>query len=108
MSSNPAEAALQDARAAYDAAPDHRPGSTSKKTMEARKALNAARIAYATLGIGYGKDVGGMSKDDKYPVETLGDDDDNGAMPESLDKLAVSVIGPKIVRIQNFDGVPKG
>ena len=40
MSSNPTEAALQDARAAYDAAPDHRPGSTSRKTMEGRKALD--------------------------------------------------------------------
>ena len=51
MSSNPAEAALQDARAAYDAAPDHRPGSTSKKTMEARKALDAARNAYAAASL---------------------------------------------------------
>ena len=51
MSSNPTEAALQDARAAYDAAPDHRPGSTSRKTMEARKALDAARIAYANASL---------------------------------------------------------
>ena len=51
MSSNPAEAALQEARAAYDAAPDHRPGSTSKKTIEARKALDAARNAYAAASL---------------------------------------------------------
>lgn len=34
-----------------------------------------------------------------YPIEVLGDDDDNGTMVDSRDALAKSVIGRKIVSI---------
>lgn len=34
---------------------------------------------------------------DRYPVETLGEDDDDGTMPENVAKLAESVVGHRIV-----------
>ena len=58
MTSDPAEAAcecartaLQAAHTAYDKVPDHRPGNSSKAALQARKALNDARIAYAIAAL---------------------------------------------------------
>ena len=34
---------------------------------------------------------------ERYPVETLSDDDDDGTMPENVDTLAEAVIGRRIV-----------
>lgn len=35
--------------------------------------------------------------DDRYPEETLGDNDDNGTMPESLEELSKAVVGHRII-----------
>lgn len=38
-----------------------------------------------------------MSDQDKYPAEILGDDDDNGTMPENVEALRKAVVGRRIV-----------
>lgn len=38
--------------------------------------------------------------DERYPAEVLGEDDDNGTMPGSLESLGEAVIGHKIVSVE--------
>ena len=47
-----------------------------------------------------------MNKDGKYPVEELDPEVDDGTMTGSLDRLATSVIGHKIVSVQNSEASP--
>ena len=51
MTTDPIDTALREAREAYDAVPDHRPGSISRKTIKVRKDLNAARLAYVDASL---------------------------------------------------------
>ena len=37
----------------------------------------------------------------RYPIEVLGVDDDNGTMPENVEKLSNSIIGRRIASVEN-------
>lgn len=37
---------------------------------------------------------------DRYPVEVLGEDDDNGTMPSNIETLRESVVGDRIVKVE--------
>ena len=45
---------------------------------------------------------------ERYPVETLGPDDDNGTMSENVSTLADAVIGHRIVEVEENAPIPKG
>lgn len=38
--------------------------------------------------------------DNRYPVETLGPDDDDGTMPDNVSTLAEAVVGHRIVKVE--------
>lgn len=42
-----------------------------------------------------------------YPVEILGPDDDDGTMPENVEKLAEAVVGHRIVNVEKNAEIPK-
>lgn len=42
----------------------------------------------------------GDPDDERYPVETLDENDDNGTMPENVDALRAAVVGHKIVSVE--------
>lgn len=43
----------------------------------------------------------------RYEIETLGEDDDNGTMPDNVAELADAVVGHKIVSVKKDVVVPK-
>lgn len=42
-----------------------------------------------------------MEEQERYPVEILDDDDDNGTMPENVAELAEAVVGHRIVNVKH-------
>lgn len=47
-----------------------------------------------------------MANTDRYPEELLGDDEDNGTMPENVAELSSAVVGHRIVRVEENAAVP--
>jgi hypothetical protein len=47
-----------------------------------------------------------MNENERYPIEVLGEDDDDGTMPASVAALTDAVVGHRIVRVEKGVDVP--